>query len=255
MGHSTNQSFASGANVTSRTPSTSVRVRWTRSLGSARESKPVDNSRVSVSTSPTNSAPQPDAHASAIRTITESSRWSVGVGVDHHLAARRPPPGVSSRRGRVEALGPGVDLHRLVEAGAGLEDGGGVEGGFGTAATDDDPARCSGRGCRCADAAMARTMRAVMASASMRSLEWTLATTTSSRASMSSSMSRSPSARMSTSMPVRTRNGASSSLSAGDDVELGPEPVDRQAVGDGQAGRMVGEHDVARGRGHGRPWP
>ena len=58
--------------------------------------------------------------------------------------------------------------------------------------------------------ATAATMRRVISRRSMRSFEWTLATTTSSRASSSSVWSRAPSSRMSTSMPVRMRNGASS---------------------------------------------
>ena len=59
---------------------------------------------------------------------------------------------------------------------------------------------------------MAASIRSVMAGASMRSFECTLATTTSNSASSSSSWSSEPSSRMSTSMPVRRRNGASSSF-------------------------------------------
>ena len=61
---------------------------------------------------------------------------------------------------------------------------------------------------------------------------------------------------MSTSIPVRSRNGASSSLKAGDLVELGKQALPVQAVGDGEPGRVVGEHEVlvpqvSRRRGHG----
>ena len=62
--------------------------------------------------------------------------------------------------------------------------------------------------------ATATAIRRVMAARSIRSLEWRLATTTSSRASSSSSWSSDPSSAMSTSIPVRMRNGAISSLRA-----------------------------------------
>src|ERR1035438_1879864 len=60
----------------------------------------------------------------------------------------------------------------------------------------------------------ARTIRLVISGSSILSFEWTLATTTSSWASNDSSWSRPPSVRMSTSIPVRMRKGASSSLSS-----------------------------------------
>ena len=60
----------------------------------------------------------------------------------------------------------------------------------------------------------AATIRLVIGPAGIRSLEWTLATTTSSRLSRSSRWSSEPSSRMSTSMPVRMRNGASSEFSS-----------------------------------------
>ena len=90
-------------------------------------------------------------------------------------------------------------------------------------------------------------MRGVISVDGIRSLECTLATTTSSRASNDGFWSSEPSSRMSTSMPVRMRNGAASSrrfVELGDDVELLLEPFGRQAVGDGEPRRMVGEHDV-----------
>ena len=60
---------------------------------------------------------------------------------------------------------------------------------------------------------IAAIIRGVMASEGMRSLECTLATTTSSCARSAGSWSSAPSSRMSTSIPVRMRNGASRSLS------------------------------------------
>ena len=56
-------------------------------------------------------------------------------------------------------------------------------------------------------------------------------------------------------MPVRTRNGASSSLSSATTSSWARQPVDGETVGDGEPGRMVGQHDVgvaevAGGPGH-----
>ena len=92
--------------------------------------------------------------------------------------------------------------------------------------------------------ATASTSRRVMASRSMRSFEWALATTTSSRASRSRSWSSEPSSRMSTSMPVRMRNGARRSLSPADLRQLLVQAVGRQAVSHGQPGRVVGQDEV-----------
>ena len=55
------------------------------------------------------------------------------------------------------------------------------------------------------------SMRRVMPMRSIRSLEWTLATTTSSRASISGVWSREPSSLMSTSMPLSRRKSSSAS--------------------------------------------
>ena len=63
-------------------------------------------------------------------------------------------------------------------------------------------------------------MRLVIGPEAMRSSEWTLPTTTSSRPSSSVVWSSDPSGRMSTSMPVRIRNGASSGVELCDHVEL-----------------------------------
>lgn len=61
--------------------------------------------------------------------------------------------------------------------------------------------------------ATAATIRGVISADGIRSFEWTEATTTSSWASTSEERSSEPSSRMSTSIPVRILNGASSSLS------------------------------------------
>src|SRR5665213_963916 len=60
----------------------------------------------------------------------------------------------------------------------------------------------------------ARSIRLVISGPSIRSLEWTLATPTSSWASNDSSWSSPPSTRMSTSIPARMRKGAISSFSS-----------------------------------------
>ena len=91
-------------------------------------------------------------------------------------------------------------------------------------------------------------MRSVIGCSLMRSLECTLATTTSSSASRSASWSRRPSSRMSTSTPVRMRNGASSSLSARHQLELRLEPLGVETVRDRERRRVVGEREVLRGR-------
>src|SRR5690606_7523736 len=62
--------------------------------------------------------------------------------------------------------------------------------------------------------AIAVTILRVISVRSIRSWEWTLATTTSSRSSSSGSWSRLPSGLMSTSIPVSTRNGASPRLTS-----------------------------------------
>ena len=103
--------------------------------------------------------------------------------------------------------------------------------------------------------ATALTIRRVIASASILSLECTEATTTSRRPSSSSSWSSEPSSRMSTSMPVSSRNGASVSLTSATRSSWSPQPLGRQAVGHRQPRRVVGEHDVlvaqvAGGPGH-----
>ena len=84
--------------------------------------------------------------------------------------------------GRVLALGPAVDLDRLVEAGARREHELGVELAL-RAARDRRPCgRCSGRGCRCAGWPWPAPCAGSSPSRSMRSFECTLATTTSSSA-------------------------------------------------------------------------
>ena len=102
---------------------------------------------------------------------------------------------------------------------------------------------------------MAAIIRSVIGADGIRSLECTLATTTSSCPSSSSVWSSEPSSRMSTSMPDRIRNGASVCVQLADQLELGTEPVSGQPAGHGEPGRMVGERDpfvaqVARGQRH-----
>ena len=86
-------------------------------------------------------------------------------------------------------------------------------------------------------------MRAVIGPAGIRSWECTLATTTSSRPSRSSVWSRVPSSRMSTSIPVRMRNGASSLLSRPTSSSCSSRRSRGQAAGDRQPGRVVGQRD------------
>ena len=160
----------------------------------------------------------------------------VGVGVDADLAA--PLEGeVEQLVGRVLALGPAVDLDRGVELGAGGEDDLGVE---------DRPA--CGRPARRRTAtlrpvqwprmstwglAMASTIRSVISWRSA-SAAWSGRWRRRRRAGRAGprSWSSVPSSRMSTSMPVRMRNGASSLVERGDLVELGAQPLAAQAVGD-----------------------
>ena len=105
--------------------------------------------------------------------------------------------------GRVLALGPGVDLDGCPGRGARGEDRLRVERRLRPALAGDEPpgAVAEDVGVRALD--RPPTIRAVMSLASIRSLEWTLATTTSSSPSMSGSWSSEPSSRMSTSIPVR----------------------------------------------------
>ena len=103
---------------------------------------------------------------------------------------------------------------------------------------------------------IAPIMRRVIASASIRSLEWTLATRTSSRASISSVWSREPSSRMSTSMPLsRVKLPPRWVVDRVDHAELPGQPLGAQPVGDPQPRRVVGQHQVVvaeldRGEGH-----
>ena len=88
----------------------------------------------------------------------------------------------------------------------------------------------------------AATMRGVISAPGMRSLECTLATTTSSRPSRSSP-GQAPSSRMSTSIPVSRRNGASSAFSSADQSSCYSQPLRGQSVGHGQPGRVVGQRE------------
>ena len=87
-------------------------------------------------------------------------------------------------------------------------------------------------------------MRLVIGPEAMRSSEWTLPTTMSRRLSSSGVWSSDPSDRMSTSMPVRIRNGASSAFRAATSSSCRSSRSARQPVGDRQRGRVVGQHHV-----------
>ena len=108
--------------------------------------------------------------------------------------------------------------------------------------------RCSGRGCRRGGGRSPCTMRSVIGWRSMRNFECTLATTMSSRASISSERSSEPSSKMSTSMPVRIRKSwpaeAISSLIRSISIELVPEPLLVQPMGDREPCRVIGQHHV-----------
>ena len=167
----------------------------------------------------------------------------VGVAVDRHLATGGHDLLEQPHR-RIEPLGPTVDLDRLVEVRARAEHEVGVERRLRSPLARAPCGRCSGRGCRCCGLAIAATMRSVIGCSLMRSFECTLATTTSSSASRSASWSRRPSSRMSTSTPVRMRNGASSSLSRATTLELRLETLGVETVRDRERRRVVGEREV-----------
>ena len=102
---------------------------------------------------------------------------------------------------------------------------------------------------------IAAIIRSVIGADGIRSLECTLATTTSSWPSSSSVWSSEPSSRMSTSIPGRIRNGARVGVQLADQLQLGAEPVGGQPAGHGEPGRVVGQRhplvpEVARGQRH-----
>ena len=152
----------------------------------------------------------------------------------------------SSRRGGSQPLGPGVDLDRDAELPAGLEDHLGVELRLRPRAAppDDHPAGAVAEDVDVRVGDRGDHPRRHRRAAGIRSLECTDATTTSSRPSSSGSWSRLPSSRMSTSMPVRIRNGASSLVERRRRCRAAAQPLRRQAVGDRQPRRVVGERDV-----------
>ena len=152
----------------------------------------------------------------------------VGVGVDADAAAglhRQPQQPLR----RIQPFGTGVDLDRDPELGAGREDDLGVELRLGPPAlpTTMRPVQCPSTST--CGLAMARTIRGVISSAGIRSLECTDATTTSSSASSSGSWSSVPSSRMSTSMPVSSRNGASSAFTSATTSSCSTQPLGGQA--------------------------
>ena len=135
----------------------------------------------------------------------------VRVGVDREQAAGLDGQAQQPLR-RVEPLRPGVDLHRDPVLGARREHRVGVELRLRpllrlpvTMRPVQWPSTST------CGFATAVSIRSVISAAGIRSLLCTLATTTSSSASRSGSWSRPPSSRMSTSMPVSTRNPVSTS--------------------------------------------
>ena len=98
-------------------------------------------------------------------------------------------------------------------------------------------------------------MRLVIGPDAMRSSEWTLPTTMSRRLSSSGVWSSEPSDRMSTSMPVRIRNGASSAFSAATSSSCrssrsGDSPLATVSVGEWSVSTMYSWPSSMRGLGH-----
>ena len=146
---------------------------------------------------------------------------------------------------RVEPLGPAVDLDRRVELrGTPRTPASASNSTRGRPAPDDEAAGAVAEDVDVRVRDRARPCARSSASSSMRSFECTLATTTSSSASSSSSWSSAPSSRMSTSMPVRMRNGASSSFSAATTSSCSRSRSGAQAVRDREPRRVVGEREV-----------
>ena len=134
----------------------------------------------------------------------------MGVGVDREQAADLEGQ-LDELVGRVLPLGAGVDLHGGVALEARLEDRAGVEvrlRRFPARTLDSRPVQCPRtltRGLR-----TAATMRLVIGPQFIRSLVCTDAVTRSSWPSIASVWSRVPSSRMSTSMPLNSRNASPS---------------------------------------------
>ena len=116
--------------------------------------------------------------------------------------------------GRILSLGTAVDLHGLVELGAGREHDVGVEGRRWAAAAHDLAVCAVAEDVGVGGWRWRPPFSASSPAEGIRSFEWTEATTTSSSASSSSERSRDPSARMSTSIPVRILKGAISTFSS-----------------------------------------
>ena len=91
---------------------------------------------------------------------------------------------------------------------------------------------------------MAPSILSVMVRRSERSFEWTLATTMSSRSSISGDWSRVPSSRMSTSIPARRRKSPPSAVDVRNNVQLFPKAFGAQAVGDLEVGGVVRQGEV-----------
>ena len=157
-------------------------------------------------------APRTPPHARSRRAATRAGPARARRCRSRTGSRPRPPAAAAARR--VSRSGRELISTALSSCGAGREDELRVELRLGPAAAPSEPpvprsARCSARGCRCAGSRPRRPCAGSSPLASMRSLEWTLRDHHVERASRSGSWSSEPSSRMSTSMPVRIRNGAS----------------------------------------------
>ena len=172
----------------------------------------------------------------------------VGVGVDREQAA-----GLDRQPTAAASAGPAAPAGELISTATPNRS---HAANTSSASNCDSPAacprspgrragRCSARARRCAGWRRRSTIRRGHRLASILSLECTRRRRRRAGASSSSAWSSEPSSRMSTSMPVSSRNGASSSLSRRDHVELLAQPLRRQPVGHRQPRRVVGEHQYS----------
>ncbi len=171
----------------------------------------------------------------------------VRVAVDREQAADVAGQ-LEQPRGRVAALGPGVDLDGDVVLDAGLEDGPRVElrcpGALPRLPVTSRPVQWPSTfvsGLR-----IAPIIRRVIARASIFSLECTLATRTSSRPSSSSVWSSAAVVEDVDLDALEQREAEPPRwlVDRVDDVELAGQPLGAEPVGDGQPRRVVGEHEV-----------
>ena len=165
----------------------------------------------------------------------------VGVGVDRDVAALverelAAAPGGSSRSGR-QLISTAVSNRAQA---ANTNSASNVD----WRAACRSAGRCSGRGCR-RGARLPATHHPLGHRAALHAqLGVHAGDDDVEPASISSSRSSDPSSRMSTSIPVRMRNGARLLVERGHVVELLPQSLAVEAVGDGEPGRVIGEHHV-----------